>query len=170
MSYCVNGKLNKMQRVDYVSVKNQAVKPVLVECNAAKKLWDFCETLCNECEMVTTQYYFYHPQRTCSKRMFLHLSVILFIGGRGVSDILFMGGARQPPNTPRQTPLDRYPTPGRHPPGQTQPPRADPQWADTPPWANSTLAVPLWQTSSPPDGYCCGWYTSYWNAFLLTYY
>ena len=19
----------------------------------------------------------------------------------------------------------------------------------------------------PPDGYCCGWYASYWNAFLL---
>ena len=22
--------------------------------------------------------------------------------------------------------------------------------------------------SPPADGYCCGWYASYWNAFLLT--
>ena len=22
---------------------------------------------------------------------------------------------------------------------------------------------------APPDGYCCGWYASYWNAFLLFY-
>ena len=20
---------------------------------------------------------------------------------------------------------------------------------------------------TPPDGYCCGWYASYWNAFLF---
>ena len=23
---------------------------------------------------------------------------------------------------------------------------------------------------SPADGYCCGWFASYWNAFLLLYY
>ena len=26
----------------------------------------------------------------------------------------------------------------------------------TPPWADTT-----------PDSHCCGWYASYWNAFLL---
>ena len=42
------------------------------------------------------------------------------------------------------------PPTGRHPPGQTPPPG---------------------QTTSPPptqaDGYCCGRYASYWNAFLM---
>ena len=42
----------------------------------------------------------------------------------------------------RHIPLGRHPLAGRHPAGQ----------ADTP---------------SPADGYCSGWYASYWNAFLL---
>ena len=25
----------------------------------------------------------------------------------------------------------------------------------------------LWQTPPPADDYCCGWYASYWNAFLF---
>ena len=28
----------------------------------------------------------------------------------------------------------------------------------------------LGQTPLPADGYCCGWYASYWNAFLLELY
>ena len=24
-------------------------------------------------------------------------------------------------------------------------------------------------TTPPPDGYCCRWYTSYWNVFLLNF-
>ena len=57
--------------------------------------------------------------------------------------------------------------PGRHLPGQTAP-WADPQgrhpigqttpWADTSSWAD---------TPCPADGYCSGWYASYWNAFLF---
>ena len=44
---------------------------------------------------------------------------------------------------PADTPLGRHPL-DRHPPGQTPPP--------------------------PADGYCCGRYASYWNAFLLQNY
>ena len=46
----------------------------------------------------------YHPQRSCGKVMFLHLSVILFTGGEGVS-------GRHPPG---RQPLFRHPM-GRHP-------------------------------------------------------
>ena len=46
---------------------------------------------------------YYRPQRSCGKVMFLHLSVILSTGGRGVSSSGPEGG---------QTP------PGRHPPAQ----------------------------------------------------
>ena len=28
----------------------------------------------------------------------------------------------------------------------------------------------LVETPSPRDGYCCGWYASYWNAFLLFFF
>ena len=38
----------------------------------------------------------------------------------------------------------------------------------TPPWADISQHA-LGQTLPPlqADGYCCGWYTSYWNSFLL---
>ena len=40
--------------------------------------------------------------------------------------------------------------------------------ADTPPWADTPPGRHLpGQTLPPPNGYCCGWYTSYWNAFLF---
>ena len=42
--------------------------------------------------------------------------------------------------------------PGNRPPREQTPPRADPPWEPTHP---------------PADGYCCGRYASYWNAFLL---
>ena len=35
-------------------------------------------------------------------------------------------------------------------------------------WGGGCLlrgVVCVW--TSPHDGYCCGWYASYWNAFLL---
>ena len=60
------------------------------------------------------------------------------------------GGARQTP--PRQIPPGRQ-TPVDTP-WQTTPQAGHPQ-ADTP--RQNPLA----------DGYCCGWYASYWNAFLF---
>ena len=61
---------------------------------------------------------FYRPQRSCGKVMFLHVSVILFTGGRGVwqADTLLSGrqspAGRQPPPPGRATAAD-----GTHPTG-----------------------------------------------------
>ena len=60
--------------------------------------------------------YYYHPQRSCGKVMFLRLSVILFTGG------ICPGACWDSP-------------PGRHPPGHTPPgqtPLADNSQADNP--------------------------------------
>ena len=57
---------------------------------------------------------------------------------------------------------DRPSSPGRHPPGQTPPCRHTPM--QTPPGQTPPRA----DTPSPADGYCCGRYASYWNAFLFT--
>ena len=74
-----------------------------------------CTMLHSQCNIlnvtINSVSYFYRPQRSCGKVMFLHLSVILFTGG-------WVSG-RHPP--PRQT----LPLLGRHPPRQTPPPRAD---------------------------------------------
>ena len=44
-----------------------------------------------------------------------------------------------------------------HPPLDQAPPRDQaPPWEQTPP-------------HPPADGYCCGWYASYWNAFLFSF-
>ena len=43
-----------------------------------------------------------------------------------------------------------------------------PSWADTPPSRHSPGQTAPWADPPPPaDGYCCGWYASYWNAFLF---
>ena len=134
--------------------------------------------------------YFYLPQRSWGKVMFLHLSVILFTGGCL-------------PHPWTDTPPGRHPL-GRHP--QGRPPWADTPWADTRP--GQTLALgrhplsrhPPWQTphwadtpwADTPQAYTplgrhptaqcmlrytphpvhagiwstSGRYASYWNAFL----
>ena len=55
--------------------------------------------------------------------------------------------------------------PGETPPGQTPP------WADTPlrqtPQADTPPGRHLPGRHPRADGYCNGWYASYWNAFLL---
>ena len=82
---------------------------------------------------------YYRPQRSCGKVMFLHRSVILFTGG-GVC-----------PSACWNTTLL-----GRHRP-----------WADTPPvQCMLGYTPPLPSTCWDTHGYCCGWYASYWNAFL----
>ena len=85
-------------------------------------------------------WYFCRPQRSCGKVMFLHLSVILFMEGRGCLPQCMLGyiptgqtlgvsawGVSTSVHAgihPRQTP------PGRHTPRQT-PLLADTPWADT---------------------------------------
>ena len=104
-------------------------------------------------------YYYYRPQRSYGKVMFLHLPVILFTGG-------CLPTGRHPPG--RTPPLGRHPsadTPWADtPPGQTpphwaaqslsrhprQPPRADIPWADIPLGRHSPGRHPLWQTTPTP--------------------
>ena len=51
---------------------------------------------CSVVDLGEGSIYFYHPQRSCGKVMFLHLSVILFTGA--------------------DTPMGSYPPPGKTPP------------------------------------------------------
>ena len=79
--------------------------------------------------------------------MFLHMSVILFTGG-GVP------GPGTPPGT--RSPLRQVHTPGTR---YTPPDQVHPPW---------TRYTPTPGPGTPPgDGYCCGRYASYWNAFLF---
>ena len=96
--------------------------------------------------------HFYHPQRSCGKVKFLHLSVILFTGGCLPQCML---GYTQPPDTPLL---------GRHPladtpqtdtsPGQT------PAWADTHPQQMATAV-----DSTHPAGMhsCLSFSCSFWQ-------
>ena len=78
--------------------------------------------------------------------MLLHLFVILFTGGGSAS--VHAGIVH---------PRSRHPIRSRHPPEQTPPGADTPPVADTPP-------------PEQADGYCCGRYASYWNAFLFKMY
>ena len=75
-----------------------------------------------------------------AKVMFLHLSVHRGEGGLPQS----MLGYHSPPWQGRHPPSKA----GTHPPGKAG---THPSGMETP---------------QPADGYCCGWYASYWNAFL----
>ena len=89
------------------------------------------------------RYNFYHPQRSCGKAMFLHMSVTL---SRGVSASVHAG----------------IHPPGRHPPGQTPPEQTPPRQTPRPGRHNPHLGRhPL------ADGYYSERYASYWNVFLL---
>ena len=91
-------------------------------------------------------FFYYRPQRSWGKVMFLHLSVILFKGG--VCHPL-----------------------GRHPPEQTPITRQTlPHWTDPPPWADT----PPGQTPHPCAVIAgirsTSWrYASYWNAILFAF-
>ena len=121
-----------------------------------------------------------------AKVMFLHLSVILFTeGGSTWAGVAWT----------RYTPPGRYPPDQVHPPGPGTPSQAgNPPGPGTPPGRSIPQdQVPPW-TGTPPrqvhppgsrhtpgqvhppdqvhrprsrDGYCCGRYASYWNAFLF---
>ena len=77
--------------------------------------------------------------------MFLHVSVILFTGGRGVCQR----------DLQTETPWAETPSPGQRPasPGQRTPLETEPlPWTESPP---------------PPRMVTRGRYASYWNAFLF---
>ena len=80
--------------------------------------------------------------------------------------------ADTPPGSRCPLEADTHPH-SRHPLGaDTPPPGADTPRADTTPPTEQTSPCPPEQTSPqsrhpPRYGHCCGWYTSYWNAFLF---
>ena len=61
------------------------------------------------------------------------------------------------------TPQEQNPPGSRQPPWSRHPPRADTPGADTP----QEQTPPRVDTPPLSDGHCCGWYASYWNAFLF---
>ena len=80
------------------------------------------------------------------------LSVILFTGGVSASIACW-----DTPPPPPPGPKSRHLPPPLGPKGRHPPPR--PKGRHPPP--EQTPPLP------PADGYCCGWYASYWNAFLF---
>ena len=98
-----------------------------------------------------------------AKVMFLHLSVILFTGGLSQCMLGYhhLGAGTAPPgpgtSQDQTPPWDQAPPRTRHlPRSRYLPDQACPQ--SRPPGTPPSPAA---------DGYCCGQYTSYWNAFLL---
>ena len=91
------------------------------------------------CLIYLYRVYFYRPQRSCGKVMFLHLSVILFPGRHPPRQKPPLG--RHPPGRqplshhPRQTPPR-----GRHPQADRQTTPQPPPQADTPPQETATTA------------------------------
>ena len=86
--------------------------------------------------------YYYRPQRSCGKVMFLHLSVILSTGG-GVSASVHAGIHTPPWQTPSwaDTPqADNTHTPGQTSPRQTTPPTVTAADATHPTGIHSRLA------------------------------
>ena len=108
--------------------------------------------------------YNYRPQRSCRKVMFLHLCVILFMGGhcqgdppgqrlpRTETSLDRDPPGQRPPDRdpPDRDPLDTVPLdrdlPGQRSPGQ-RPPGQRPPWTETP-WAET------------PHTVTSGWYAS----------
>ena len=94
----------------------------------------------------------YSPQRSCEGYVFT--PVCLSTGGWSAS---VHAGIPSPPGA--RTPQSRHP-----PPKSRHSPRAGTSRPGTPP---EQAPPQSWHPHPPADGYCCGWYTSYWNAFLL---
>ena len=105
----------------------------------------------------------YRPQRSCRKVMFLHLSVSHSVHGGCIPACT---GADTPPGKHPRTDTSQADIPlvthrlARHTPGQTTP-------GQTPPCPVHVGIHPLPSACWDTHGYCCGWYASYWNAFLL---
>ena len=119
----------------------------------------------------------YRPQRSCGKVMFLHVSVILFTGGRGS-----LSGRPPWTETPRQrtpqtenpwieTPWQETPcteTPGKRLPDRDPPDRGTP--GQRPPRQRPPRKRPSPDRDTPPPTVTTGWYASYCNTFLFVFF
>ena len=105
---------------------------------------------------------FYRPQRSCEGYVFT--PICLSTGGGGLPQCM-LGyhplGAGTPPG-PGTHPGDQAPPWTRHPPRPGTPRSRHPRPGGTrhPPPGPGT-------PPTPADGYCCGRYASYWNAFFF---
>ena len=139
--------------------------------------------LCRECQMggsphKTTTFHFYRPQRSWDKVMFLQASVILSTGGEYLTRFTPQNQVH-PPTWTRYPPRTRYTPSGPgtppslrdqvHPPDQVHPTTRyhPPDQVHTP----QTSCVPRtrytpWHRACWEIRSTCGWYASYWNAFL----
>ena len=113
--------------------------------------------------------------------MFLHVSVILFTGvGWGGIPACLAGGIPAClaglqgvyPSMPCRFP---GPHPGLSLRGlawgvSTPKPRGEVEGSgqEGSPGPHQGGCIPAYTEADPPNSCCCGWYTSYWNAFLLT--
>ena len=114
-------------------------------------------------QTIQTAFNNYRPQTKFAKVMFLHMSVILCTGGGGVVSQHALQVVSQhalQPTPGRGLQVHTWGSPGSHLGGGVSRP--------TP---RGCVCIPACTEADPPvDGYCCGRYASYWNAFLLHVY
>ena len=129
-----------------------------------EKIRKLSHTIINVWRQILSFCYFYLPQRSWGKVMFLQASVILSTGGR----CLLRGGCLVPGGLLPGGCL----VPGRSAPGGGAWSRggllrggACSQGGGVPGLGEDLLRGCLVET--PWDGHCYGWYASFWNAFLL---
>ena len=139
---------------------------------------------------------FFTVRNEVAKVMFLHLSVSHSVHRGGVPSQVPPRYHVQTPPGPGLSPRDqvhppRAGTPPRqvHPPGTPPPGMVHPLGPGTPPWdqvhpprtrysppsgsrytPQKQVPTPGPGTPPPADGYCCGRYASYWNAFLFCFF
>ena len=134
----------------------------------ASPLWEILDPPLTRAVLITVR-------NEVEKVMFLHMCVCpqrREYLGRCPPDQVHPPGTRYIPGT-RYTP--RPGTPPGTPPrtrytlrGQGTPPRPGTRYTPTGPGTTPQDQVHPLGPGTPPsgDGYCCGWYASYWNAFL----
>ena len=99
----------------------------------------------------------YRPQRSCEGYLFTPFC--LSTGGGGSASV-YAGIPPPPEQTPQTSPPET-----RHPPWEgAPPPEQAPLVANSPLWNSPPPGA---APPPPADGYCCGRYASYWNAFLF---
>ena len=116
----------------------------------------------------------WQERRPLQRTVRILLKCILVTVRNEVAKVMFLHLFVCPQGGLPQCMLGYQPSPREQtPPGADTPPRADtPPGADTPPpWGSRhppSVDTPREQAPTPPaDGYCCGRYASYWNAFLF---
>ena len=111
---------------------------------------------------------YYRPQRSCECYVFTPVCHSVHGGSASVHAGIPSPWETHPPEAHHsgKQPQEVHPHPQKHPPGSTPPESTHPHGKHIP-LGNTPLASTPPGKLSPWDGCHCGWYTSYWNAFLL---